>query len=96
MAESLTKIDRFASACSFSLVTMQVSREMFGKSYFALGAEERTAVNNATVTLVVGSFQILTPERLIEFEGIPKASGPVGFAPPAGPTNAPTQASPGQ
>jgi hypothetical protein len=44
---------------------MTVAREMFGKSYFALGVGEKAAVDQAVTTMVASNYQgIMTPEGL--------------------------------
>ena len=70
-----------ASEIYFSL-GMQASREMFGKSYFSLGSDERIAVNNAVGASVRGNYQAMTPDYLVGLEAPPKspaAKPPVGF-----------------
>jgi hypothetical protein len=42
-----TNLLRWISAELYFLLGMQAAREMFGKSYFSLGAGERIAVDNA-------------------------------------------------
>jgi hypothetical protein len=44
---------------------MTVAREMFGKSYFALGIGEKAAVDQAVTTMVASNYQVvMTPEGL--------------------------------
>jgi len=43
---------------------MQAAREMYGKSFFSLGAGEQTAVNQAVFAGVSGNYQTLTPDFL--------------------------------
>jgi len=69
-----------AAEMLFSL-GLQAAREMYGKSYFALGLGERAAVDQAVIGAIGGNYQALTPEFL---KGqMPKQ--PVGFQPPAPP-----------
>jgi len=73
---------RFISAELFFLISMQASREMYGKSYFSLGVVEKANVDQMVASTVGGNFSGLTPEKLrtsppqnpIGFEG-PKADG---------------------
>lgn len=41
------------------------AREMFGKSYFALGVTEKIAVDQAVLGMVAGNFQSTTAESLV-------------------------------
>ena len=43
---------------------MTASREMFGKSYFALGISERAAVDQTVLTAIAGIYQGITPAAL--------------------------------
>jgi hypothetical protein len=44
---------------------MTAAREMFGKSYFALGLGEKGAVDQAVTAMVAGNYQgVMTPEGL--------------------------------
>lgn len=51
------------------------AREMFGKSYFALGAAEKATVDQTMINMLAGNYQSLTLEALAS----QKASEPVGF-----------------
>jgi hypothetical protein len=55
---------RSISASLLLLVGMQVARDMFGKSYFSLGAAEKAAVDSVTVAQVGANYSGLTPEYL--------------------------------
>jgi hypothetical protein len=57
---------------------MTCAREMFGKSYFALGVSEKTVVDQAVAALVSSNYQWVTPEQL----ATKSKSEPVGFRPP--------------
>jgi hypothetical protein len=50
---------------------MQTAREMFGKSFFSLGVDEKIAVNNAVGGSVRGNFQAMTLDFLTGQE-VPK------------------------
>jgi len=43
---------------------MLAAREMFGKSYFALGALEKATVDQAVLGMVSANYQHTTPEAL--------------------------------
>ncbi len=62
---------------------MTAAREMFGRSYFALGAGEKSAVDQAVLAMIAGNYQGLTPELL----AAQTTQQPMGF-------RAPTQANP--
>jgi hypothetical protein len=68
---------RAAVAGICALNGQMAAREMFGKSYFALGLAEKAAVDQAVINLVGGNYQVLTREWLA---GQP--NNPVGFVPP--------------
>jgi hypothetical protein len=57
---------------------MTAAREMFGKSYFALGAGEKTAVDQAVIGMVAANYQWLTPESL----AAQSTQQPMGFRAP--------------
>lgn len=81
-----TNLMRMIAAELYLSLSMQAAREMFAKGYFALGAGERAAVDEAVVGAVGGNFRLITPALL-------KAQAqaqPVGFqaqstTPPASP-----------
>lgn len=80
-----TNLLRWIAAQLYFSLGMQVSHEMFGKSYFALGEGERIAVNNAVGGSVRGNYQAMTPDFLVGQEAPPKnpaAKPPVGFQNP--------------
>lgn len=74
---------RLCVASLFSLVSIEVAREMFGKSYFALGLAEKTAVDQSAIGLIGSNFQTLTEESLKKVLAQQGPQNPVGFAPPA-------------
>jgi hypothetical protein len=43
---------------------MTVAREMFSKSYFALGVSEKVTVDQTVLSMVASNYQGLTPEML--------------------------------
>jgi len=54
---------------------MTAAREMFSKSYFALGIGEKAAVDQAVLGMLAANYQALTPEYL----ATQQAQQPVGF-----------------
>jgi len=74
-------LEKFHAASSLALVMMTAAREMFGKSYFALGVQEKTAVENAAIGLVNSGIQTLTPQFLQGLEGAPAVKNAPGFQP---------------
>ena len=54
---------------------MNAAREMFGRSYFSLGAPEKAAVDQAVLAATAGNYQVITPEFLTGHH----QSNPVGF-----------------
>ncbi len=75
---------RLISAQLHSLLQMQVARDMFGKSLFALGTGEVTAVGNAVTNLEASNTQWLNPEFVAKLAQLPEAQKQrnlPGFAP---------------
>ena len=70
-----TNVLRLISAELYLSLGLQAAREMFGKSFFSLGAGEQAAVNQAVFAGVSGNYQAMTPEFL---KG-QTAKPPVGF-----------------
>ena len=62
------------------LTTLTTAREMFGKSYFSLGAGERTAADEAAWRIIAANYQSLTREALAS----QPPSEPMGFHVAAG------------
>ena len=54
---------------------MQAAREMFGKSYFALGVGEKGSVDEKVLAMVGANYAWLTPE-ILQSQGYRE---PVGF-----------------
>jgi hypothetical protein len=54
---------------------MTFAREMFSKSYFALGAAEKATVDQTMINMLAGNYQSRTPETLAS----QKTAEPVGF-----------------
>ena len=73
-----TSLLRFIGAELFFLLSMQVSREMYGKSYFSLGVVEKTNVDQIVLNTVGGNFEGLTFENLR-----PNERKPIGFEAPS-------------
>jgi hypothetical protein len=70
---------RLVAAQLHVLIGLTASREMFGKSYFSLGAPEKIAVDQAVIGMVGGNYQAITPQYLAG----QTAQQPVGFQAPA-------------
>src|SRR5215467_4179485 len=60
----LTNITRMIAAELFAMLNLQIAREMFGKSYFSLGAGEKTVVDQHAFALLSANYQSVTPENL--------------------------------
>jgi hypothetical protein len=54
---------------------MTAAREMFGKSYFSLGAGEKAAVDQIVVAHVASNYQAVTPSAL----ALQTTQQPMGF-----------------
>jgi hypothetical protein len=65
---------RGITASLYFLNTLTAAREMFGKSYFSLGAFEKNAVDQAVIGFVAGTYQGITPAALAAQEA-PKGAG---------------------
>ena len=61
------------AAQSFQLA-MLAAKEMFGRSYFSLGAQEKVAVDQTVLNQVAANYNALTPEFFAQ-----PATPPVGF-----------------
>ena len=73
-----TNVIRMIAAELHFQSAIQVSREMFDKSYFSLGAAEKIAVDQAVHGFVGSNYREITPEFLAAQE--PRQ--PVGFGIP--------------
>ena len=59
-----------------ALTGLTVAREMFGKSYFALGLGEKQVVDQAVTAMVASNYQtVMTPESL----ALQTTQQPMGF-----------------
>ncbi len=76
MAEEdfLTNVARMIAAELFFLASMQAAREMYGKSYFAVGVVEKAAVDQAVLAMIAGNYQAVTAENL-QKQTAPQAAG---------------------
>jgi len=72
-----TNLVRFLAAELYLSLSLQFVREMYGKSYFALGVGERANVDQTLQGIVGANYQGLTPEYL---RGTTPATA--GFQPP--------------
>jgi hypothetical protein len=52
---------KFISAELYFLAGLSASREMYGKSYFALGVGEKVAVDQAVNSQIFGNLATITP-----------------------------------
>ena len=72
-----TNLLRFIATGTYVSVLMQVSRELFGKSYFSLSASEKTIVDQTANTTIGANYQGVTPQFLGQ-----QAKNPLGFQAP--------------
>jgi hypothetical protein len=70
-----TNLLRVVAAELYLSLGLQVAREMYGKSYFALGIGEKAAVDQTVFAQVGANYQAMTPEFL-KNQGVKQ---PVGF-----------------
>jgi hypothetical protein len=70
-------LTRLACAELFSLVSMTASREMYGKSYFSLGAAEKAALDQTVLSSISANYFALVPEWFGDANPVQK-----GFQPP--------------
>jgi len=80
----LNLLKMIAAELYFS-ASMQVAREMYGKSYFSLGVAEKVAVDQMTHQTIQANFQGLTPD----FVMFQTAQKQVGFPNPTAPKTEP-------
>jgi hypothetical protein len=64
MTEFETNLLKMIAAEMHFLVTMTAAREMYGKSYFALGVAEKGSLEQMAILTVGAMFQGITPEFL--------------------------------
>jgi hypothetical protein len=72
---------RMIAAELYSLTALTASREMFGKSYYALGLGEKESVDQTVLRHVGSNYTGITPE-LLRNQGLQQ---PVGFSAPQEP-----------
>ena len=60
----------------YFLAGMSVAREMYGKSYFALGVGEKAAVDQATNSQIFGNLASLTPALFAQQTPSPTPEAP--------------------
>lgn len=70
-------LTRLACAELWTLVAMSASREMYGKSYFSLGAGEKAALDQTVLNSISGNYYTLIPEWFGDANPVQK-----GFRPP--------------
>ena len=79
MSENFTdNLLRAIAADLHVLVGLTAAREMYGKSYFALGIAEKAAVDQTVLGMVASNYQALTPA----FLAAQQPQQPVGFGIP--------------
>jgi hypothetical protein len=76
-----TNLLRLVAAELYFSLGMQAAREMYAKSYFALGIGEKAAVDQAVLAQVGGNYRTLTEDFLKDQAAKP----PVGFQAPTTP-----------
>jgi hypothetical protein len=76
-----TNLRRMISAELYFLCGMTASREMYGKSYFALGVGERAVIDQTVLGAVGGNYRAITPEMLTQ-----QQAQPAGFQSQTQPT----------
>lgn len=64
MPEFETNLLKMIAASIYFQVAMTASKELYGKSYFALGVSEKTALDQLVLGSVGSNFQAITPELL--------------------------------
>jgi hypothetical protein len=75
MAEDfLTNVARLIAGTLYFSVSMQASREMYGKSYFELGIQEKAALDQLVFVQVSANYAGVTPENLA-MKPTPQAAG---------------------
>ena len=68
-----TNLLKLLAAEVYFLLALTASRELYGKSYFALGVAEKAAIDQVLLGSVAANFQALTPEMLKAQVSQPKA-----------------------
>lgn len=59
-----TNLVRVQTAVAHAQLAMTIAREMFGKSFFALGVQERSIVDGHVVPMIGHYYGMLSPEGL--------------------------------
>lgn len=83
-----TNLLRVTAAAAHAQLAMTIAREMFGKSFFALGVQERSIVDGHVVPMLGYYYGMLTPEGLQA-----QTRPPMGFQ-SAAPASPPPQSPP--
>lgn len=60
----LTNIARMIGATLYFSASLQAAREMYGKSYFALGVQEKASLDQVVFSSIAANYQAVTPENL--------------------------------
>ncbi len=72
---------RLIASCVYSSLFLQASREMFGRSWYSLGAAEQQAIIQAVTAQVGYNMNFLTLEVLKKTLGQKDLKSPAGFQP---------------
>lgn len=81
MDKSIENLLRFTGATVYSHLCLQAAKDLFGRSYYQLSLEEKTAVNGTVNNQVQANTVGLTPELLQGWLNQAKGA-PLGFQPP--------------
>jgi hypothetical protein len=74
----LTNVARMIAGTLYFSARMQAAREMYGKSYFALGVAEQASLDQLVFAQVFANYEGVTAENLAKTQTQPVA----GFQPP--------------
>lgn len=70
-----TALLRLLAAEMWTLISMNAAREMFGKSYFALGVAEKSALDHMIASNIASNFGGISPEFLRSPQPQPLVAG---------------------
>ncbi len=71
----VVNLSRVIAGTLYFSVSMQAAREMYGKSYFALGTQEKVSLDQAVFGSIAANYQAITPESL----RLQTSTQPAGF-----------------
>ena len=81
-------VQRLIASCAYSTFLLHASREMYGKSYFALGTVEKATLDQMANGMVWNNLAQLTPQVFANLQPAGPTS-PAGFAGPMPPAQNP-------